>query len=195
MSFTVTPVNDAPQPGADRFTLNEAGDPIREDNFIVIGTNTGANRLLANDIDQDGDPLVVTAVGGSHGGRATLLDNATVLFAPNSDFNGEAWFDYRVDDGHGGTAWARATIVYQPVNDNPDAGNDSYAVRGLEYLRGPEDTAIEIPILDLLKNDSDVEGFAVRFESAGNAVHGQAVLTDHGTILFSIQWRQTDVSK
>ena len=29
-----------------------------------------------------------------------------------------------------------------------DARNDSYGLQGLEYLRGPEDRAIEIPILD-----------------------------------------------
>jgi len=181
VSFTVTPVNDVPEPLNDRFTLTEAGDPILEDNPIVIG----ADRLIANDIEHDGDPLTVIAVGNSHGGRATLLANATVLFTPNANFNGEAWFDYQVDDGQGGTAWARATIVYQPVNDRPNAANDSYDSPGLGYLRGPEDIAIEIPILDLLKNDSDVEGFAVKFESAGNAVHGDITLTDRGTIIFT----------
>ena len=53
--------------------------------------------------------LIRPTVGSSHGGQARLLDNGTVLFTPASDFNGEAWFDYRVDDGHGGSTWARAT--------------------------------------------------------------------------------------
>ena len=37
----------------------------------------------------------------------------------------------------------------------------------------------------MLKNDFDIEGFSVRFESAGNAVNGDIVVTDHGTIIFT----------
>ncbi|HKY81357.1 MAG TPA: tandem-95 repeat protein, partial [Sphingobium sp.] len=181
VSFNVTPVNDPPVPQDDRFEMTQAGDPIREDNPIVIS----AERLLANDIEHDGETMTVTRVGGSYGGSASLLDNGTVLFSPNANFFGDAWFDYQVDDNHGGAAWARATIAYQPVNDRPDARDDNHGSEALPILRGLEDHAIEIPIIELLKNDSDPEGFAVRFESAGNAVHGDIQLTDHGTIIFT----------
>ena len=122
VSFTVTPVNDPPELHDDRFETTDSGDPIREDNPIVIS----AARLLANDIEHDGETMTLTAVRESHGGNATLLENNTVLFTPTADFNGDAWFEYQVDDGHGGTAWARATLVYQAVNDLPVARDDSY---------------------------------------------------------------------
>ena len=181
VSFTVTPVNDPPELHDDRFDTTDAGDPIREDNPIVIGSD----RLLANDIEHDRDPMAVVAVRNSNGGTARLLENGTVLFTPFTDFNGDAWFEYQVDDGQGGTAWARATLVYQPVNDLPVARDDKYTSQALPMLRGFEDTAIEIPIIELLKNDFDPEGFSVRFESVGNAIHGDVQITEHGTIIFT----------
>src|SRR3546814_473524 len=146
---------------------------------LVTGVQTCALPIY------DGDPLTVIAVANAHGGSAKLLDNDTVLFTPASDFNGDAWFDYEVDDGHGGLAWARATIVYQPVNDRPVTRDDSYNQQGLEFLHGLEDTPIEIPIIELTKNDYDPEGYAVTFESAGSAIHGDIEITDHGTIVFT----------
>lgn len=182
VSFTVTPVNDAPELKNDRFETNQDGSPILEDNPIIIN----ADQLLANDIEHDGDTMTVTGVGGAYGGSARLLDNGTVEFKPNANFNGEARFDYRVDDGEGGVSWARATIVYQPVNDRPVARDDSYKSDALKnLLRGTEDTAMTIPIIELLKNDYDIEGFALTFEEAGNAVNGDLVVTDEGTIVFT----------
>ncbi|KAA3498698.1 tandem-95 repeat protein [Rhizobium rhizogenes] len=181
VSFIVTPVNDPPEAREDRFELTDVGDLIREDNPIVIGTD----RLLANDIEHDGDTMTVIAVRSSNGGTGRLLENGTVLFTPTADFNGDAWFEYQVDDGKGGNSWARATLVYQAVNDLPVALDDSYKSRALPILRGFEDIAIEIPTVELLKNDYDPEGFSVRFESAGNAIHGDIQVTDRGTIIFT----------
>ncbi|KMO11849.1 tandem-95 repeat protein, partial [Methylobacterium platani] len=179
--FTVTPVNDPPDPGDDRFETTDAGAPIREDNPVVVG----ADRLLANDVEHDGEAMTVTAVRGVRGGAPRLLENGTVLFTPWTDFNGEAAFDYRVEDGHGGASWARATLVYQAVNDLPVAADDSYEDRAFPILRGREDQAIEIPVVELLKNDIDPEGFTVRFKSAGSAIHGDIRVTDHGTVVFT----------
>jgi len=181
VNLTVTPVNDPPEAYNDRYETTQQGDPIREDNPIVIS----AERLLANDIERDGETLNVVAVGASHGGRARLLENATVLFEPNANFNGDAWFDYQISDGHGGTAWARATIAYVPVNDRPTARDDSYDDPAFYFLKGLEDRAIEIPIVELLKNDTDLEGFQVKFENGSNAIHGDISFTDHGTIIFT----------
>ncbi len=179
--FTVTPVNDPPDLSDDRFETTESGAPIREDNPIVIG----ADRLIANDVEHDGEAMTVTAVRGVRGGSPQLLENGTVLFTPWTDFNGEAAFEYRVEDGHGGVAWARATLVYQPVNDLPGAADDHHTDRRLPILRGREDEAIEIPTVEFVKNDADPEGFTVRFESAGSAIHGDNRVTDHGTIVFT----------
>ena len=180
VNFTVTPVNDAPELADDLIDKNQDGSPILEDNPIVIA----AEQLLANDIEHDGDVMTITGVAHSTGGQARLLDNGTILFEPSANFNGNAQFDYRVDDGHGGVSWARATIVYQPVNDRPVARDDNYTSDALPILRGTEDTPLTIPIVELLKNDYDIEGFAVSFESAGNAINGDIVV-ENGNIVFT----------
>ena len=180
VTVTVNPVNDAPEAVDDRFELTQEGGPILEDNPVVISLE----RLVANDIDLDGDTLTMIAARSTGGGRATLLDNQTVLFEPNANFNGEASFEYTVDDGQGGSSSATAIIVYQAVNDRPDAVNDSYRSEELPVLRGQQDQDLTIPIIELLKNDFDIEGFAVTFENATGAVNGDLVV-DGGNIIFT----------
>ncbi|MGF1454420.1 MAG: tandem-95 repeat protein [Alphaproteobacteria bacterium] len=179
VTVTVTPVNSAPEAADDLFELTQEGDPILEDNPIVLSLA----RLTANDVDPDGDDLTLVALREVEGGLATLLDNQTVLFEPGADFNGEASFVYTVEDGQGGTGSAKATIVYQAVNDRPVANNDSYRSEDLTILRGRQDEALTIPILELTKNDFDVEGFAVTFENATGAVNGDLVV-DGDSIIF-----------
>ena len=82
VSFTVAPVNDPPAPRDDRFETTGAGAIILEDNPIIIGPE----RLLANDIEHDGETMTVTAVRDGHGGSAELLANGTVLFTPEDEF-------------------------------------------------------------------------------------------------------------
>ncbi|WP_404333516.1 tandem-95 repeat protein [Sphingomonas sp. MMS12-HWE2-04] len=178
--LNVTPVNDAPEAHDDRFTLTQDGAPILEDNPIVLSVG----QLMANDIERDGDTMRVVAVANSHGGNARLLENGTVLFEPYADFNGDAWFDYQVTDDQGGYSWARATIAYTPVNDRPVVRGDSYTDDDFYFLRGQEDTVIEIPIIELLKNDYDPEGFALHFEQARDAIHGDIEIRD-GKIYFT----------
>ncbi|MGB3165783.1 MAG: calcium-binding protein, partial [Alteraurantiacibacter sp.] len=182
VSLYVEPVNQAPEAADDYFDTTQAGNPILEDNPIVIN----ADQLVANDLDVDGDALSMAGVRNASGGTARLLDNQTVLFTPKSNFNGDASFEYLVSDGQGGFAWAKATLAYQAVNDNPVARDDSYRSDQFAYiLRGPEDVPIEVPIIELLKNDYDIEGFAVKFENASAAVNGDIEITDRGTIIFT----------
>lgn len=178
---TVTPVNDAPVANDDLFTLTEAGEPIYEDNPIVIGVD----RLLANDIEYDGDPVEVLSISAATGGTAELLENGTILFTPHANFNGDAGFDYRVSDGQGGFDTARATIRYTPVNDRPEGGDDKYDFEKRQWLIGNEDQPLEIPISALLGNDTDVDSATISFAELSPGVNGDVVLTDYGTIIFT----------
>ena len=178
VSVNVISVNNAPQPVDDRIE-DDDGQPLLEDNPIIVNLDT----LLANDIDRDNDALIVTGVDNDFGGTARLLDNGTVLFTPWANFNGEAGFNYTVDDGEGASADARVTLVYEAVNDNPIARDVHY--NDLLLLNGLEDQAIEIPISELMKNDYDIEGLALTFESAGNGIDGDVTVTDRGTVIFT----------
>jgi Ca2+-binding RTX toxin-like protein len=180
VNFTVTPVNNAPV-AHDDLILTDGGAAILEDFPVLLDIA----ELLANDTDPDLEPLALLSVSAVIGGSVELLGNGTILFTPSPDFNGDAKFRYTVSDGQGGTSEAFATLRYQAVNDRPVAADDDYSKLAGAYLRGFEDQPIEISILELMKNDRDVEGLTIKFESFNDAIHGDVVLTDHGTLIFT----------
>ncbi|MEZ5840751.1 MAG: tandem-95 repeat protein [Hyphomicrobiales bacterium] len=180
VNLHVTPVNNIPELHADLIDTDE-GEPILEDYPVLIAVAD----LLANDIEHDGDPMTVTGVRNAEGGEAELLANGTILFTPDANFHGDASFIYVVDDGQGGVSEATATVRYTSVNDRPVARDDSYTDNAFTFLRGFEDQPIEIPISELMKNDFDIEGLGLSFESFNDAINGDVVMTDHGTLVFT----------
>ncbi|WP_244628269.1 tandem-95 repeat protein [Stappia taiwanensis] len=171
VQIDVAPVNNDPEPQDDNFTINE-DEPTLLD----------VSELLANDIERDGDPLVVSSVRGGYGGTAVLYDNGTVLFTPNSNFNGQAHFFYTVDDGQGGLVEARANVQVDPVNDAPSARDESYDDNGVFFLNGTEDIVLTIAISDLLANDTDIEGLDLSLVSISFAENGTAEISGENII-------------
>ena len=51
--------------------------------------------------------------------------DGTVTYTPDPDFHGIDSFTYTVSDGNGGTDTATVTVTVDPVNDAPDAVDDS----------------------------------------------------------------------
>ena len=171
--LTVTPDNDAPVIEGDVFHTSE-------DTPVTVGFAD----LLANDRDPDGDVLTVTSVsavairpdGTAFGdGRATILPGDRVSFAPGADFVGTVLFEYVVSDG-AATATGTVQVVVSAVNDAPSVrGEDGYVV--------DEDQVLRIAIADLLANDTDVEGDALRLTDVFDAVGG-TVRLDGGFVVF-----------
>ena len=83
--------------------------------------------VLANDTDLDGDTLTVTGVTDGANGTVTIDDPLTgeVTYTPDPDFDGpEDSFTYTISDGTG-TDTATVTVTVNPLNDAPDAVDDS----------------------------------------------------------------------
>lgn len=100
VTLTVTPVNDAPDPGPDSgFTT-----PFNTD--LVLDAAT----LLANDTDIDGDTLSLVAVGAATNGSVALA-GTTVTFTPTPGYSGPAGFTYTIDDGSGAANATATTTV------------------------------------------------------------------------------------
>ena len=172
VSFYVEPVNNAPEPQGDSYSMDE-------DDIILIS----ATDLIANDLEWDGDPLTVTQVFGAQNGTATLLDNGTIEFRAGGNFNGEARFTYRVDDGQGGQGDAVVTVTVNPVNDIPTPNNDIYV--NISALNGFEDEPIIIPISLLLANDTDIEDGGVQFVDVSAGINGDITYNDDGDLVFT----------
>jgi subtilase family serine protease len=78
--------------------------------------------VLYNDVDPDGDPLVITAVTLPRLGQTVITDDGrAVLYTPNPGVQSALdWFDYTISDGRGGTGQARAEVqIRDAVNLSP----------------------------------------------------------------------------
>ncbi|MCW4444331.1 tandem-95 repeat protein [Vibrio splendidus] len=139
LDLTVTPVNDAPEPQDQAFTIGEDGVL----NFSDADLLTGAT-------DVEGDDLTVEGVTYT-GADGVLTDNGdgSYSFAPNENFNGDVNFSFDVSDGTD-TVQANIDVSVTPENDPPVAGSTSYTVH--------EDNSITISNEQLLANSSDIEG-------------------------------------
>ncbi len=152
--------------------------PVAEDDAVatdeenpVTVTTPG---VLDNDSDPDiGDALTMTVVDTS--GTVGLIDawgtDGSFTYNPNGQFEylqagGSTTdsFTYTVSDGYGGTDTATVTIAVNGVNDPPVAVNDS----AITY----EDTPV---IIDVLNNDSDVEGDTLTVDSVTQGTNGSVI--------------------
>jgi large repetitive protein len=95
-----------------------------EDALLLLSPET----LLANDLDGDGNPLSIFAVGGAAHGAVTLNGDGSISYAPTLNFNGADSFSYTVADGVGGFSTATVHVDVAAVNDRPSI---SVPTRGL----------------------------------------------------------------
>ena len=141
----VRPANDAPEAGNVRLgTMNE-------DTSLTVT----AQQLLLKSGDLDDDRIHVASVTVDPA-FGTVTDNGddTWTFTPVENLNGDdVPLTFIVDDGHGATASAQATVDILPVNDAPRAGDISIII--------DEDTPAEITQELIRAHCSDVDGDTV----------------------------------
>ncbi|HHF2985469.1 TPA: tandem-95 repeat protein [Vibrio alginolyticus] len=166
LDLTVTPVNDAPEPQDQAFTVGEDG----------LLTFTDAD-LLTGATDVEGDNLTVEGVTYT-GTDGVLTDNGdgTYSFAPNENFNGDVNFTFDVSDGTDTTS-ANIDVSVTPENDPPVAGSTSYTVH--------EDNSITISDEQLLANSSDIEGDVAISSVSYSGNDGVLEINGDGTYTFS----------
>lgn len=138
-----------------------------EDQFVTIP-------VLANDSDPDGDQMSVTAVSNPANGSATSNPDGTITYFPSVNYHGLDSFNYTIGDGQGGVASATVNITVAPINDPPDAANDSATVK--------KNRSIAISVLS---NDSDVDGDTLRTASVSSPANGAATVNSDGTVTYT----------
>ncbi|WP_447470991.1 tandem-95 repeat protein [Vibrio harveyi] len=166
LELTVSPVNDAPEPQDQAFTVGEDG----------VLTFTDAD-LLTGATDIEGDDLSVEGVTYT-GADGVLTDNGdgTYSFAPNENFNGDVNFTFDVSDGTD-TVTANIDVTVTPENDPPVAGSTAYTVH--------EDNSITISDEQLLANSSDIEGDVLIDSVSYSGNDGVLEINGDGTYTFS----------
>ncbi len=96
--------------------------------------------------------------------------DGTVTYTPDPDFNGVDTFTYDVCDPDGLCDTATVTVTVNSVNDAPVANDDTATT--------DEDTAVDI---DVLANDSDIDGDPLTIDSVTQPANGTVVIDDGGT--------------
>ena len=165
----------------------------REDQAIVIsaasllsndvaGSSTYCDYSIWNvlwwcwgcDVKTDATMTVVSVQNPVNG--TVSLSNGQVSFIPNPDFNGVASFTYTIRDSNGKTDTATVSLNIAPANDAPDARDDS--------ATGNANSQIVIPAANLLANDTDPNGDALRVVSVQGAQNGSVALVN-GNVIFT----------
>ncbi|MFG1422255.1 Ig-like domain-containing protein [Roseixanthobacter liquoris] len=157
IDIALSPVNDLPIVGTDKFTVTE-----RES--VVLN-------LLANDSDPDNDALRITSIAGMSlpasggagikvsvpGGTLTLASDGNLTFTAAANYGGNVSFTYTVSDGHGGLSTGTVTGTVVSVNEAPVAGDDTLSV-----------TEDVVSTINVLGNDKDADGDPLRVVAIDN---------------------------
>ncbi|HIF5609418.1 TPA: tandem-95 repeat protein [Vibrio parahaemolyticus] len=158
-NLDILPINDAPNAENDVITTEE-------DTAVTID-------VLVNDSDVEGDALSIQSASvPSEQGSVDIVDGKLV-FTPAENFNGEATITYIVTDGDL-TDEANVTVTVTPVNDSPVAVDDTVSTQ--------EDTVV---IIDVLPNDTDVDGDKLSIESASVPKEQGTVEVVDGKLVFT----------
>ncbi|WP_413777612.1 tandem-95 repeat protein [Vibrio parahaemolyticus] len=158
-NLDILPINDAPNAKNDVITTEE-------DTAVTID-------VLVNDSDVEGDVLSIQSASvPSEQGSVDIVDGKLV-FTPAENFNGEATITYIVTDGDL-TDEAKVTVTVTPVNDSPVAVDDTTSIQ--------EDTTVTI---DVLTNDTDVDGDKLSIESASVPKEQGTVEVVDGKLVFT----------
>ena len=160
-SFTYEVTDGALTSNIATVTINVVNNaPVAADDGYVTDEDTGltavlgANDLLQNDIDLDGDSLSVntTPVVDVSNGTLVLNGDGTFSYTPNANFSGTDSFVYEVSDAYGATAQATASITVNAINDAPTTSAVTLAAIA-------EDSGARlITQAELLSNANDVDG-------------------------------------
>lgn len=108
--ITVINTNDAPEPAADSYSLNEGG---------LLQPSAGEG-VAANDVDIDGDNLTVSLVTGPRSATAFNLNaDGSFSYQHNGGEVRSDSFTYTVTDGTVVSAPTTVALTVAPVNDPP----------------------------------------------------------------------------
>ncbi|EKQ3545048.1 tandem-95 repeat protein, partial [Vibrio parahaemolyticus] len=158
-NLDILPINDAPNAENDVITTEE-------DTAVTID-------VLVNDSDVEGDALSIQSASVPKEQGTVEVVDGKLVFTPAENFNGEATITYIVTDGDL-TDEANVTVTVTPVNDSPVAVDDTVSTQ--------EDTVVTI---DVLPNDSDVDGDKLSIQSASVPKEQGTVEVVDGKLVFT----------
>lgn len=164
-NLSVGPPVPGPSAADDAATVDEDSSG----NSIAVLTN---DTPTANPIDSASVAIDIPSVNG----QAVANADGTVSYTPNPNFNGSDSFAYTVRDTLGNLSNSAAVLVsVTAINDLPVASADSF-----NAVQGSTDN-----LLDVLDNDSDVDGDTPTITGVGPTDNGGTAGTDGSVISYT----------
>jgi len=151
-------------------------DPVAVDDAATVNEDSGANAIdvLANDTDADGGLLEVQSVTDPANGTAAITGGGAGLsYTPDANYCNDPpgttldTFSYTLNGGSSATV----TVTVTCVDDDPVAVADAATV--------VEDSGANA--IDVLANDTDVDGGTKLVQSVTDPAGGTAAVTGGGT--------------
>lgn len=130
--------------------------------------------VKSNDTDPDGDTLTITAVTQGTKGSVSINAGSTVTYTPNANANGSDSFTYTISDGRGGVDTATVAVTIAPVNDAPDAVDDSATTN--------EDTAKTVLVRS---NDTDIDGNTLTITAVTQGTKGSVSINAGTSVTYT----------
>ena len=151
----------------------EIVDPATVASVKSIMTNEDtAKAITLTATDAYGDSLAYSVVWRPTDGTLSGT-GATRNYTPNANYNGPDSSTFKANDGTADANTATVSITVTAVDDYPVAVNDNKTV-------AEDDPATTI---DVLSNDTDVDGGTKSFQSVTQPAHGTAAITNNGADL------------
>ena len=157
-------------------TVNVDGAPqaVADVATATAGLPTVIN-VLANDSDPDGDTITIIStttpqLGGIALGTVSIT-GTNLVYIPNVGTRGTQTFTYTITDGRGGFSTAQVNVG---VNTPPTANPDNFIEQ--------DGAAIT---LDVLANDTDIDGDPIRIVNVGVNAHATIVNNAGGSLTFT----------
>ncbi|NWJ67625.1 tandem-95 repeat protein, partial [Vibrio parahaemolyticus] len=173
LTFTATDPSGESVSQTVNFTVAPVADIVADKATVVEDTPT-IIKVLGNDtFEGDGKVVSLDTNNGPANGTVSINPDGSVTYTPNDNYVGKDTFTYIVTSG-GVSESTTVEVNVTPVNDAPVAKDDIATTQ--------EDTAVTI---DVLPNDTDVDGDKLSIESASVPKEQGTVEVVNGKLVFT----------
>ncbi|GAB4147091.1 MAG: hypothetical protein OHK0017_08390 [Patescibacteria group bacterium] len=171
-TYTIEDGNGSTATAIVNITVSSVNDPvIANDDLLTIDEDTSVDiNVLSNDSDADANNLTLVSIINPTHGTATINQDGTIHYVPDSNYYGADSFTYTVSDGNSSTATATVNLTITSVYDPIIANNDSATTA--------QDTSVDI---NVLANDSSPEGNS--FGIVGTIAPSHGIISTQGGII------------
>ncbi len=160
--------------GGTEFERQHAPIPPFNQETVLEDTDILMN-VLSPAIDVDGDAMMISAYTQGSNGKVEQVTGHNLKYTPNANYNGQDIVTYTIQDQWGASTTQTITITINPVNDAPILPHIQESM--------DEDGRLSITPLGQV---TDAENHAVAITGVGQALHGQARVTEGlGSIIYT----------